>query len=105
MKRTVVLMLVMAFAFTAPAFANQILDNAESDDYVVKAPAMLLRGIGNVVLSPVELLESGYSGTIEGRPLVGTLEGVGNGIFYMLDRAGRGAWDILTFWAPKISAR
>ena len=100
MKRTVVLVMVMAILFCAPAFADKILENANSKDYVTKAPAQLLRGVGNVVLAPAELLTHTYTGTVEGRPIVGTLEGLGEGTIWTLDRAGRGAWDILTFWAP-----
>ncbi|MBN1687733.1 MAG: exosortase system-associated protein, TIGR04073 family [Candidatus Omnitrophica bacterium] len=100
MKRAVVLLLVLAFAFSAPAFANQVLTNAESTDYVTKAPAMLLRGVGNIVLSPLEVIENGYKMTMEGRPIVGTFEGTVRGVYLMLDRAGRGVWDVITFWAP-----
>ncbi len=100
MKRTIVLVILMALVFSAPAFADKILENAQSSDYVTKMPAQLLRGVGNVVVSPVEVLSHGYKGTVEGRPIVGTLEGLGEGVIWGLDRAGRGAWDILTFWAP-----
>lgn len=100
MKRTLVLLMVMALLFCAPAFADKILENANSTDYVTKAPAQLLRGVGNVVLAPAELLTHTYEGTVEGRPIVGTLEGIGEGTVWTLDRAGRGLWDVLTFWAP-----
>ena len=100
MKRALVLMLVLAFAFATPAFADRVLTDADSSDYVTKAPAMLLRGVGNIVLSPLEIIENGYVETIEGRPIVGTFEGLVRGIYWGLDRAGRGVWDVLTFWAP-----
>ena len=102
MKRTLVLALVMAVVFTVPAFANQqIMDNAKSTEYVVKAPAMLLRGLINAATSPVEIIGHGYKGTVDGRPLVGTIQGVAEGLYWGMDRAGRGAWDVLTFWAPR----
>jgi len=100
MKRALVLMLVLTFAFAAPALADQVLTNAESSDYVTKAPAMLLRGVSDIVLAPLEIIENGYTGTIEGRPIVGTFEGIVRGVYWSLDRAGRGVWDVLTFWAP-----
>ena len=71
MKKVTVLLLILAFAFSAPALANRISENAESDDYLVKAPAMILRGAGNVVLGAVEILEHGYKGTMEGAPIPG----------------------------------
>lgn len=100
MKKTGILIVALVFLFSAPVFANQILENANSTDYVTKAPAMLLRGVSNVIAAPVEVLAHGYKGTVEGRPIVGTLEGVGEGVIWTLDRAGRGVWDILTCWAP-----
>ncbi len=100
MKRTIVFVVVMALLFCAPAFADKILENAKSTDYVTKAPAQLLRGIGNVGLAPAELLTHTYKGTMEGRPIVGTLEGLGEGTIWTLDRAGRGVWDAVTFLAP-----
>lgn len=100
MKKIAVLVVVLVFAICLPAFANSIGDNAASKDYVTKAPAMLLRGIGNVLISPGEVIYHTYQQTMEGRPFVGTLEGLINGIFWGLDRGGRGGWDVLTFWAP-----
>ena len=102
MKRTLVLALVLAVIFSAPAFANQmIMDNAKSSDYVVKAPAMVARGVINVVSSPLEIVGHTYKGTVDGRPLVGTVQGLGEGLYWFMDRVGRGTWDLLTFWAPR----
>ena len=100
MKRTTILVLLMAFALSAPAFADKIMDNANSKNYVTKAPAQLLRGVVNVGLCPAEVFVHGYKGTMEGRPIVGTLKGLGEGVIWMLDRGGRGIWDVATFWAP-----
>jgi len=83
-----------------PGFAASISDNANSADYVIKAPAMILRGVGNAVLAPLEVVSHGYRGTVDGRPIVGTVEGVARGVYWCLDRALRGAWDVATALAP-----
>lgn len=101
MKRTFVLLVVGAMMVSTPAFADVISENAASSDYLTKAPAMLFRGISNVALAGVEVLTHSYKGTVEGRPIVGTLEGLGEGTIWALDRGGRGAWDILTCLAPR----
>lgn len=101
MKRSFVLALVLACLFAVPAYAGSLNDNANSADYVVKAPAMIVRGASHIVLGAVELPVHIYKGTVEGKPIVGTLEGIGHGAMYTFDVAGRGIWDILTALAPR----
>ena len=103
MKRTLVLLIVLTILFSAPVFAgtmSSIDESANSKDYVVKAPAMVVRGLSNIIMSPVEILGHSYKGTVEGKPLVGTLEGFGSGVMWGMDRLGRGAWDVVTALAP-----
>lgn len=101
MKRIAVLALVMVAFVSVPAFAGSIQENASSSDYLTKAPAMMVRGLSNIVLSPAELFIHTYKGTVEDVPVKGTLMGLGTGAMYMFDRAGRGAWDVLTALAPR----
>ncbi|MCM8775092.1 MAG: hypothetical protein NC930_01865 [Candidatus Omnitrophica bacterium] len=101
MKKIMVLALIAMVICSIPAFANKIQDDAKSTDYVVKAPAMALRGLGNIVIAPAEIFTHGYQGTMEGRPIVGTLQGLGDGIIWCLDSVARGAWDVVTALAPK----
>ncbi|MDP3920295.1 MAG: hypothetical protein Q8R76_05765 [Candidatus Omnitrophota bacterium] len=100
MKRLLILVFGLMLVLSAPVFAGTIEDNAASADYVIKAPAMVLRGLANIALSPVEVVHHTYKGTMDGAPLVGTLEGAGTGIVWGLDRAGRGIWDVLTALFP-----
>lgn len=101
MKKIFALTLILAVIFSAPVFASQLLDNASSSDYVTKAPAMLIRGVSNIALSPVEIFVHGYKGTVEGKPVIGSIQGVAEGIYWMVDRGGRGFWDLVTFLAPR----
>lgn len=78
-------------------------DRASSDDYATKAPAMLVRGAENVVVSPGELVVQTYRHTRSGKPVLGTLEGLGRGMQFLLDRAGRGVADVALFWAPSFN--
>ena len=100
MKKIGILVAVIMLVVGAPVFAGQIDENAASTDYVTKAPAMVLRGVKNIVIAPAEILGHTYKGTMEGRPFVGTLEGLGEGAIWTVDRAGRGVWDIVTAFAP-----
>ena len=100
MKRLSMLVLALMLALSAPVFAGVIEDNAAAEDYLTKAPAMVLRGVVNLALAPVEVVYHTYQGTIEGAPLIGTLEGAGTGIVWGLDKAGRGIWDVLTALFP-----
>ena len=86
--------------FSAPLFAGSINENANSSDYLVKFPAMLARGTVNVITSPVEIFVHSIKGTREGKPVLGTLTGLGEGIGWTFDRAGRGVLDIVTSFVP-----
>lgn len=99
MKKIVMLAVAMALA-TVPAYAGFISDNASSTEYGTKAPGMLLRGVLSAATSGVDILEHGYLGTRDGKPLIGTLEGSGRGTYFGLDRAVRGTVDVLGFLVP-----
>ena len=101
MKRSFVLVLALVCLFAIPAYAGSLNENANSSDYVVKAPAMIVRGASNIGLGALEVPVHTYKGTVEGKPIVGTLGGIGTGVMYALDVAGRGVWDVLTAFAPK----
>ncbi len=112
MKKLIWLMVVLV-AFAMPlAFADEtatstggglskVSEAADSSDYLVKFPGMLVRGIVHVVASPFELLKSLFDETRDGQPVIGTLKGVGVGTMNMTSRALVGAWDIATCWLPQ----
>ena len=106
MKRSVILAVLTALLVSVPAYAGtvnlgMIDENAKSSDYVLKVPAMALRGTAHILLSATEPFIHAYKGTVEGQPVWGTFKGLMDGIYYGMDRAGRGTWDILTALAPR----
>ncbi|MDA9101186.1 exosortase system-associated protein, TIGR04073 family [Omnitrophica bacterium] len=98
--KKVALLLALCLIVCAPVFAGTIQENAASDDYVLKAPAMLLRGVGEIILSPLEIITNVYQKTLDEKPVYGTIYGAVEGTLYALDRAGRGVWDVVTCLAP-----
>jgi hypothetical protein len=100
MKKMGILMLLLFVALTSPAMAS-VFDDANSDELARKAPAMLVRGASQAVTSPVDIVEHGFIGTREGRPVLGTLKGLGRGTMIGLDRLGRGTVDVVTFLIPR----
>lgn len=100
MKKIAILGLLLAL-LTMPAYAGSLQENANSSDYLTKMPAMMVRGVSNIVLSPAEIVIHTYKGTVEDVPVKGTLLGLGTGLMWGFDRLGRGAWDIVTSFAPR----
>lgn len=108
MKVTLLLILGMLLVMCAPAFADPLADlneAADSDQYGKKAPAMFVRGGGDVLISPAEVITTTYQDTIHKPPVVGTVMGLGKGTAYTIDRAGRGTLDMLTFWVPNYNGQ
>lgn len=99
MKKIVLLAVAIALA-TVPAYAGVISDNASSTEYGTKAPAMFFRGILSIATSGVDILEQGYVGTRDGKPFIGTFEGLGRGLYFGLDRAVRGTVDVVGSLVP-----
>lgn len=76
-------------------------DQANSENYAVKAGGMLLRGLHGVVEAPVEIGYHTYDGAVNKTEYgVGVLRGLGTGLLWTFDGAIRGAWDIVTFAFP-----
>ena len=100
MKKLLIFVLVLSFALCTPALAAGIDENANSDKYGVKAPAMLVRGVSNIGVSVSEIPVHGYEGTVDGMPIIGTIQGVSEGVIWTLERAMSGVWDVATFWVP-----
>lgn len=74
---------------------------ATSTQYPVKAGGMLLRGIHNIVESPVEIFYHPYD-ELKSRPEkgVGFFKGLGLGVWGTVDKIGYGSWDLLTALVP-----
>ncbi len=100
MKKVSFWVVVLMLALSLPVSANMIDEKANSSDYLVKAPFMLVRAVEQIAISPLEPLVHTYQGTVDGKPVAGTLQGLGDGIIWTLDRVGRSIWDIATSLAP-----
>ncbi len=102
--RKLALVLLMVVALATPALAGDAFsDWANSDRYVEKVPGMILRGVTNAVVSPLDVImgpvheyndHPGWA-----FPLTGLLRGVQNG----LDRLGRGVIDVGGSVFPKFN--
>lgn len=93
MKKIVVLAVVMAAIFTPFSFANPVCDAVDSPEYLRAAGAKLVRGVGNLALSWVELFR---------QPIVNEnkWEGVGRGFVHTGVRAVAGAVEVVTAFIP-----
>jgi len=100
MKKLLGLVLVLIL-FTVPvAQADNVWSMAESEQYGRKAGGMLLRGLLNVVSSPVDLVVGTVQGSKDGPPFVGFMRGLGKGTGCFAVRLLSGALDVVTFWVP-----
>ena len=100
MKKTLFLVLALMMAISTSAFAMDFNEDANSDQYLVKAPAMMVRGIHQVVLAPMDLVYHIYDGTANDTPILGTLKGTGEGLMQSVDFLGRGALDLVGSLIP-----
>ncbi len=82
--------------FAVPALAGEcpVCKYADSDDYPVKVPGMLLRGAANIGLSWYEIFDHAIERTKDNTPIVGTFIGLFEGAYYAIDRAVRGVIDV-----------
>lgn len=96
------LALVLCCCVMSPqVFAQQdIWEKANSDVYKEKAGPMLVRGLLNVVTSPVDILVQTVDKTKDGPPLIGTLTGLAGGLGCTALRVGSGLTDVALFWVP-----
>ena len=103
-------LVILALVLTAPVYADPgtkdgglktITGAAQSSDYFVKFPGMIARGLVHVVASPFELLKSVYDETVQGKPFIGTIKGIGVGTTHFISRALVGVWDVATSWIPQ----
>ena len=94
-------MLALMITASSAAFAGcPIDDNINTGSYLVKFPSMILRGVVNIITSPAEIVVHTVKGTKEGKPVVGTLVGLGEGVGWTLDHIGRGVLDIVGSIVP-----
>ena len=93
MKRVFFLAIVMVVALTPLAFANPVCDAVGSSNYAKATGAKLVRGIGNVAFSWVELFR---------QPIIveNKWEGVGKGFVQTGVRAVAGAAEVATAIIP-----
>lgn len=107
MKKIVALLLVMTFALSsAPLFASynpatavndkMIKGGVESQHYIAKAPAQLLRGVHNLAFGWSDIFTDLFQPPIG----IGTAMAPVTGPVTALARTGSGLVDILTFWIP-----
>jgi hypothetical protein len=91
-KKTLLVFLLMAAIFPAPARASYFSDMKRD----------LIRGIKNVVSHPAEIpitIQEYHES--KGYPVARHLTGLADGIFQAVARLGSGAWDlIMAAWIP-----
>lgn len=103
-------LIVVTLVLAAPLYADttpkdsdlrSLADAANSSNYFVKFPGMIVRGLVHVVASPFEFFKSLYDETVAGKPVIGTIKGIGIGTMHLTSRALVGVWDIATSWVPQ----
>lgn len=75
--------------------------DAASDDYMVKAPAMLLRGTTSILEVPGDMLGTTYHHNREGRPVIGLMEGLLRSTTGAIDKGTRGIFDVAFSFVPR----
>lgn len=100
MKKISLFLMALLILSVPLAYADWNTD-ADSGDYLAKAPAMAARGIVNAVTSPGYLIEDMMNGCkAEGCKFTGVANGFATGLGKMLFAAGAGAWDFATAVLP-----
>lgn len=94
MKKMTTILVVLVMIFAAPAFAATLTSHVDSEHYIEKAPSMLFRGVGNMLLAPVELVYHTADEAIHGKPVLGLFEGMFVGLKQGLDHGFRGLLDV-----------
>ena len=95
MKKIFVFAVVMFVILMPLSFANAVCDNVSSPQYLKATGSKLVRGVGNVAFSWVELFR---------QPVVNEnkWEGVGRGVLYTGVRAVAGAAEAVTAIIPGV---
>ena len=78
-----------------------LVNGATSESYLVKAPAMLFRGLHNVAFGWAEIISQPIRHSRNAPLFVGTATGLVMGPVMAVTRTGSGLVDVLTFWVPK----
>ena len=107
MKKMLSVLLILALvAFATPVFADKgtqapVQTSAASGDYQENMKRDLLRGLKNVVGSPLEIpITIQEYHEREGRPVIRHIAGAIDGLFRGLVRFGSGAWDFVAAFIP-----
>jgi putative exosortase-associated protein (TIGR04073 family) len=101
MKKTIFLVTIFAFVMSLNAYAKNIWEKAESDQYGEKAGGMVGRGLLNVVTSPIDIPAATVHGAQTRKPaLGGGVSGFFMGAGCTILRAGSGILDVAFFWVP-----
>lgn len=92
MRKITVLVVALTLAVMPFAFAS-VCDSVDSSSYLEATGSKLVRGLGNVILSPVELVR---------QPIINEnkWEGVGRGFIHTIGRLGAGALEVVTAIIP-----
>jgi len=95
MRKVSVLAVAMLVVLMPLGFANSVCDAVDSHEYLKSSGAKLVRGVGNVALSWVEIFRE---------PIINQnkWEGVGRGFWQAGVRAVAGALEAATFFIPNV---
>ena len=100
MKKVLSIALLLTFILSNTAKAD-IWEMAESPKYGRKAGGMLLRGIVNVLSSPVDIPAGAVVGAQRSSPqIMGAVGGIATGAVCTILRAASGIIDVVMFWVP-----
>lgn len=101
MKKYLLPLIMIGSLLSVPqAYADDVWNMAESEEYGKKSWGMLGRGLINAASCFVDLAVQTVEKTQDGPPLVGTLTGIGSGAGCTILRAGSGVLDVASFWVP-----
>ena len=95
MKKVFSLAIAMIMVLTPLGFANSVCNAVDSHEYLKSSGAKLVRGVGNVALSWVEIFR---------QPMISEnkWEGVGRGFWQAGVRAVAGALEAVTSFIPNV---
>ena len=95
MKKTLVVA-ALVFAFCAPVLAEEAAE--EGPQYTIFTK--FFRGVGNMIISPIEIPVSAFHVAADTDVFIGMTAGTVAGVAAGLERGAAGAMDVVTFLFP-----